>query len=153
MGVKELVGQIGEDVREFIEDSRQFRMEEALFQRHLKNRYPQVKLLTSGGRIIAEGLLTMMNDENYWIRSRTENGYFSGGASRENSIIETEDGRRVTPEIFRELVEAKAGEGYLEELEKRKDAMLQSALLLPEISDETRERVAKAIEEAKNRKI
>jgi hypothetical protein len=153
MGLKELVGQVGEDVREFLEDSRQFGVEEALFQQHLKSRYPQVKLLTSDGIVIAEGLLTSLDNQSYWIRERAEHGYVSGGAQfREDTIIETKDGKRVTPEIFKELVEAKAGKGYLDKLEKKKDALMQLALQSSEISDETRERVAKAIEETRDRK-
>ena len=153
MRPKEFIGQVEESIRVFVEDLRDFGIEEALFQQYLRGRYPQVRLLNQEGEAICEGLLLSLKKEYYTIRERVEHGYGHGSNPfREDTRIETKDGIRLTPEIFKELVEAKAGKGYLEDLERGKVALMQSVLQSPDIPEETRERLVEAIEDAKDRK-
>lgn len=124
-------------IKEIFNDAREFGVGEALHQRHLRNIYPEVELLNQEGKRIGSGLLTSFDEEKYFVRLRSKHGYVTDGEPTGGNIrVVTKDGREMTPELFKELVEARAGKGYLEEMEAETDALARSL----EIPDRLRRR-------------
>jgi len=114
-------------IREAWNDARQLGIRESLYQQRLRGIYPEVNLLDQEGNVIRSGLLTSFDEKAYWVRSRANHGYVSGGGPiGENIKVVTKDGTEMTTELFKELVEAKAGKGYLEGRQARVDALAQS---------------------------
>lgn len=114
-------------IREAWNDARQFGIRESLYQQRLRGIYPEVNLLDQEGNVIGSGLLTLFDGKGYWVRLRASHGYFSDcGPIGENIRVVTKDGTEMTTELFKELVEAKAGKGYLEERQAGIDALAQS---------------------------
>lgn len=114
-------------LREAWNDARQLGIRESLEQQRLRGIYPEVNLLDQEGNITRSGLLTSFDGRDYWVRSRASYGYVSGGGPIGRNIrVVTKDGTEMTTELFKELVEAKAGKGYLEKRQARVDALAQS---------------------------
>lgn len=115
-------------IKEIFNDARLFGVGEALYQRHLRNIYPEVELLNQEGERIRSGLLTSFDEEKYVVRLRSDFGFITDCESTGDKKfrVVTKDGREMTPELFEELVETRAGKGCLEEIKAKTDAFAQS---------------------------
>lgn len=113
-----------------VNDARQFGVGEALYQRHLRNIYPEVELQVEllEGKSIRSGLLISFDEEKYVVRLKSDFGYITDCESTGDKKfrVVTKDGREMTPELFKELVETRAGKGSLEEIKAKTDAFARS---------------------------